>query len=317
MMMALLMVVTVSAPVPAFAEPPQRMTNDRPAAVRPSSIDVFVAQAAARFRIPERWIRVVMQAESAGNRRAVSRAGAIGLMQIKPATWSELRARYRLGDDPFDPRDNILAGAAYIRAMYDRFGAPRFLAAYDAGPERYAQHLATGRPLPRETRAYLASLARLIDANGATWLDRLQLAKDRVPLSGNRFGAEVRDALERRADHLVAQGLATRQGPRVTFARDLLATLRKRELDAAVTKLAAETGLPRRITSEGEAVAGTYRQRLDLASGRFAMIDDGFGFELVPWKPQLEKHLGQTVTGTMAPGGGVDWSLGRRRGLGI
>lgn len=161
------------------------------------------------------------------------------------------------------------------------------------------------------------SLTAQVDADGATWLDRLQLAKDRAPLSGNGFGAEVRDALERRAEHLVTEGLAKRQGPRVTFARDLLATLRRRELDAAATRLAADTGLPRRIASEGEAVAGTYRQRLDLASGRFAMIDDGMGFELVPWKPQLERHLGQTVTGTMTPGGGVDWALGRKRGLGI
>ncbi|WP_171173658.1 DUF3363 domain-containing protein [Ruegeria sp. HKCCD8929] len=161
------------------------------------------------------------------------------------------------------------------------------------------------------------SLAAQVDADGATWLDRLQLAKGSAPLSGNGFGAEVHDALGRRADHLVAEGLATRQGRRVTFVRDLLATLRKRELDAAAAKLAAETGLPCRTTTEGDAIAGTYRQRLDLASGRFAMIDDGMGFELVPWKPQLEKHLGQTVAGTMAPGGGVDWALGRRRGLGI
>ena len=161
------------------------------------------------------------------------------------------------------------------------------------------------------------SLAAQVDADGATWLDRLQLAKGSAPLRGNGFGAEVHDALGRRADHLVAEGLATRQGPRVTFVRDLLATLRKRELDAAATKLAAETGLPHRASTEGEAVAGTYRQRLDLASGRFAMIDDGMGFELVPWKPQLEKHLGQTVTGTMTPGGGVHWALGRKRGLGI
>ncbi len=165
MTMVLLTIAIAATPIPASAEPSQRMTDDRPAAVRPSSIDVFVAQAAARFHIPERWLRVVMQAESAGNRRAVSRAGAMGLMQIMPATWAELRALHGLGDDPFDPRDNIMAGAAYIRAMYDRFGAPGFLAAYNAGPERYAQHLATGRPLPRETRAYLASLAPLIDAS--------------------------------------------------------------------------------------------------------------------------------------------------------
>ena len=123
--------------------------------------------------------------------------------------------------------------------------------------------------------------------------------------------------MERRSDHLVAEGLARRQGQRVTFARDLLATLRNRELDAIAQDLSAQTGLPRHKPTEGEPVAGTFRQRLDLASGRFAMIDDGLGFSLVPWTPQLERHLGQTVTGTMTPGGGIDWSLGRKRGLSL
>src|SRR6266704_6782318 len=91
--------------------------------------------------------------------------GAMGLMQIMPKTWTELRARYGLGADPFDPRDNILAGAAYIRELYDRYGAPGFLAAYNAGPGRYERHLATGRPLPDETQAYVATLAPRI--NGA------------------------------------------------------------------------------------------------------------------------------------------------------
>ncbi|MFV1876411.1 relaxase/mobilization nuclease domain-containing protein [Nioella sp.] len=161
------------------------------------------------------------------------------------------------------------------------------------------------------------SLTAQIEADGATWLDRLHLARDRAPLSGAGFGAEVRQALERRSDLLVAEGLARRQGQRVTFARDLLATLRNRELDAIAQELSTQTGLPRYKPTEGEPVAGTFRQRLDLASGRFAMIDDGLGFSLVPWTPQLERHLGQTVTGTMTPGGGIDWSLGRKRGLSL
>ena len=127
-----------------------------------TAIDVYIAEAAQRFAIPERWIRAVMRAESANDPRAVSSAGAKGLMQIMPRTWEELRARYDLGGDPLEPRDNILAGTAYLREMYDRFGAPGFLAAYNAGPERYAEHLATGRPLPRETRAYVAALAPAI-----------------------------------------------------------------------------------------------------------------------------------------------------------
>lgn len=121
-----------------------------------------VAEAAQRFRIPERWIRAVMRVESAGRVRAVSSAGAMGLMQIMPDTWAGLRLRHRLGRDPFDPRANILGGTAYLREMYDRFGSPGFLAAYNAGPARYQQHLDSGRPLPRETRRYMATLLPMI-----------------------------------------------------------------------------------------------------------------------------------------------------------
>lgn len=121
-----------------------------------------VAEAAQRFHIPERWIRAVMQVESAGRVRAVSSAGAMGLMQIMPDTWAGLRVRHRLGRDPFDPRSNILGGTAYLREMYDRFGSHGFLAAYNAGPGRYEDHLATGRPLPRETRVYMATLLPMI-----------------------------------------------------------------------------------------------------------------------------------------------------------
>nr|WP_085309990.1 lytic transglycosylase domain-containing protein [Planktotalea arctica] len=121
-----------------------------------------IAEASQRFDIPEHWIRAVMEVESAGRVTAVSSAGALGLMQIMPGTWTELRLRHRLGNDPFEPRDNILGGTAYLREMYDLFGAPGFLAAYNAGPNRYAEHLATGRPLPRETRAYVAMLAPMI-----------------------------------------------------------------------------------------------------------------------------------------------------------
>jgi soluble lytic murein transglycosylase-like protein len=119
----------------------------------------YIAEASRRFGIPESWIRAVMHVESRGQVKAVSPKGAIGLMQIMPDTWASLRLRYRLGRDPRDPRDNILAGAAYLREMHDRFGAAGFLAAYNAGPGRYAEYLATGRPLPPETLAYVAALA--------------------------------------------------------------------------------------------------------------------------------------------------------------
>ena len=137
-----------------------------------------------------------------------------------------------------------------------------------------------------------------VTASGATWLDRQLLAREPVA-SGSGFGAEVREAMDRRVDHLVEEGLARRQGQRVVFARDLLDTLRRRELDEVSSKLAAEMGLPHRPSAEGEHVAGVYRQRVALASGRFAIIDDGLGFQLVPWRPALEQRLGQHISGTM------------------
>ena len=122
----------------------------------------FVTEASRRFAIPEHWIRAVMRVESGEKSRARSQKGATGLMQIMPKTWAELRARHSLGADPYDPHDNILAGVAYIRELCDRYGAPGFLAAYNAGPGRYERHLATGRPLPAETQAYVATLAPMI-----------------------------------------------------------------------------------------------------------------------------------------------------------
>ena len=132
-------------------------------ASRVESIATFVAEASRRFSIPAHWIRAIMQLESGGDERAISPKGALGLMQIMPRTWVELSVRYGLGIDPFDPRDNIMAGAAYLQEMHDRFGSPGFLAAYNAGPERYEHHLATGRPLPAETQAYVAALAPVSD----------------------------------------------------------------------------------------------------------------------------------------------------------
>ena len=127
----------------------------------------FVAEAAHRFGIPVAWIRTVMRAESFGDVHAISPKGAIGLMQIMPETWAGLRQRYGLGADPYDAHDNIIAGAAYLRELHDRYGIPGFLAAYNAGPARWEDHLATGRPLPAETRAYLARLVPLVGGTAA------------------------------------------------------------------------------------------------------------------------------------------------------
>jgi hypothetical protein len=150
---------TVSPIHPVFAQSTTQ-TDARIAA----SFELPIAEASRRFGLRTDLILAVIRVESAGEVHAVSDAGAMGLMQIMPATWADLRRRYRLGSDPFDPRDNIIAGTAYLREMYDQFGSPGFLAAYNAGPGRYANHVATGRALPRETRAYVATLVAMLRA---------------------------------------------------------------------------------------------------------------------------------------------------------
>jgi len=121
----------------------------------------WILEASVRFGVPVAWIAAVMRAESGGSthldgRPIVSRAGAMGLMQLMPDTWRVMQRQHRLGFDPHEPRNNILAGAAYLRAMYDRFGYPGLFGAYNAGPERYAAYLARRQSLPAETWAYLA-----------------------------------------------------------------------------------------------------------------------------------------------------------------
>jgi soluble lytic murein transglycosylase-like protein len=157
-----ILVASMLASGAAHAEQ-ESLATRRPNALSLLPFAAFVTEASKRFALPEHWIRAVMHAESSAKPRARSERGAMGLMQIMPKTWTELRARYGLGADPYDPRDNILAGAAYLRELYDRYGAPGFLAAYNAGPGRYERHLATGRPLPDETQAYVATLAPMID----------------------------------------------------------------------------------------------------------------------------------------------------------
>jgi soluble lytic murein transglycosylase-like protein len=132
---------------------------------RPPSVDRFanfIVEASTRFTVPARWIRAVIEIESTGNEHAVSPRGAMGLMQLMPATWVDLSVRYGLGLDPFDPHDNILAGTAYLKEMLDRFGSAGFLAAYHAGPSRYQRHLAAGQPLPPDTLAYVAAVTPLL-----------------------------------------------------------------------------------------------------------------------------------------------------------
>lgn len=161
-----------------------------------------------------------------------------------------------------------------------------------------------------------SDLAQQIQAPGATWLDRQLVSHQASERAATGFGAEVTQAMESRAGHLVEAGLARRQGRRIVFARNLLQGLRQREVTAHAEKLAADLGLAHKPSRSGEYVAGTVRQRIALSSGRFAMIDDGLGFQLVPWSPSLDGNIGRHISGVMRGDGHVDWSLGRGRGLG-
>jgi len=144
----------------------------------------YIAEAAAAYDVPDRWIREVIRAESSGKVLETSAPGAMGLMQVMPGTYDTLRERYRLGDDAYDPHDNIMAGTAYLREMYDIYGSPGFLAAYNAGPGRLDDYLTRNRPLPDETRNYVAKIGPRI---AGVWPQRVspaqQYAMNQLPVN--------------------------------------------------------------------------------------------------------------------------------------
>ena len=182
----------------------------------------------------------------------------------------------------------------------------------DRGRQHDAQRLGGGVAVDLKSHLPIERQARVI---GATWLDQ-QLIGGGQGLGELGFGSEVRSALQQRADFLAEQGLAERRGQRVVLARNLLATLRGRELAKAAEGIAAETGLEHRPVADGQRVAGTYRRSIQLASGRFAVLDHGLGFSLVPWKPVIEQRLGQQIAATVH-GSGLSWEIGRKQGQSI
>ncbi|WP_322053652.1 relaxase/mobilization nuclease and DUF3363 domain-containing protein [Paraburkholderia bannensis] len=175
-----------------------------------------------------------------------------------------------------------------------------------------AQRLGGGVTVELKSHLPIERQARVI---GATWLDQ-QLIGGGKGLGDLGFGAEVKDALRERADLLVEQGLAKHRGQRVVLARNLLATLRGRELAQAAKEIATETRLEHRPVADGQRVAGIYRRSVTLASGRYAMLEDGMSFSLVPWKPVIELRLGQQIAATVRDGG-VSWEIGRPRGISL
>lgn len=168
----------------------------------------------------------------------------------------------------------------------------------------YAVELKSHLPIERQARVI-----------GATWLDQ-QLIGGGTGLGDIGFGAEAKEALQRRVDFLVEEGLARRSGQQLILARNLLANLRNRELADVARGITAQTGLEHRPVAEGQPVRGIYRRNVQLASGRFAMLDDGAGFSLVPWRPVIDKHLGQQLAATVR-GSGVSWVIGRQKGLSV
>ena len=177
----------------------------------------------------------------------------------------------------------------------------------EQGRQYDAQRL-SGLAVERKSHLSIERQARVI---GATWLDQ-QLIGGGKGLGDLGFGSEVKDALQKRADFLTEQGLAERRGQRVILARNLLGTLRNRELAQAAKSIAADTGLEHRPVADGQRVAGIYRRSIMLASGRYAMLDDGMGFSLVLWRPVIEQRLGQQLAAAVR-GGSVSWMIGRQR----
>lgn len=180
----------------------------------------------------------------------------------------------------------------------------------ERGRQYDAQRLGGGVAVELKSHLPIERQARVI---GATWLDQ-QLIGGGKGLGDLGFGSEVKEALRQRTDFLAEHGLAEQHGQRVVLARNLLATLRGRELAQAAKDIAAETGMDHRPVGDGQRVTGIYRRSVMLASGRYAMLDDGMGFSLVPWKPVIEQRLGQRLTATVH-GGGVTWKIGRQQGV--
>jgi soluble lytic murein transglycosylase-like protein len=227
-------VVLLGDPSAADAQP----ANSKGIAVAADRIEEFVAEASRRFSIPPSWIRAVMRVESLGDPLALSPKGAMGLMQIMPDTWSELRSRYGLGADPYDAHDNIMAGTAYLREMRDRYGERGFLAAYNAGPSRYEDHLATGRPLPSETLLYMAAVASVVGG-------RVEQGRE-----GDAVPAASWTAVPLFVTRLAAGSLQSRPTPSVQMPRGLVGeTVQNRaELtplpDGLFARLSARDGRP-------------------------------------------------------------------------
>jgi hypothetical protein len=179
--------------------------------------------------------------------------------------------------------------------------------AYDAGRNRQASI--------RVVSTF--DLEKQIGADGATWLDRRLVTSDASDITPAGFGQQVREAMDQRREHHIAQGDATRQqNGRILYRRSLLTNLREREVARIGAEMAGSKGLPFRAAADGETVSGKFSGTVQLSSGKFAIIEKSHEFTLVPWRPVIERQLGREVM-AVVQGGSVSWQMGRTRGLGI
>lgn len=262
-------------------------------------------------------IRTMHRAMAAQHRELAADRMVLGASQSDPAGSRAIEGRLiaRGLHDELTGEAFAIIDATDGRTHYLRF--PDIERTGDAAPGAI---VALGRWTDRNGRAQEGLLVRSdlsldqqIGARGATWLDR-QILTPQSEVLGGGFGAEVAAAMVQRTDWLVEEGLVTRQRQRVIFGRNLLGRLRADEIAQATTAIAGRYGLEPRPAAEGGVVSGVYRERIALASGRYAVVEDGRGFQLVPWRQDLDLHLGETVSGRINGHGGVDWSLGRKRG---
>jgi hypothetical protein len=226
----------------------------------------------------------------------------------------------RIGGDPAAyVRSHVRRLEALRRAGHvERIDADHWRIPADLAERGQAYDLARAGASGRVTVLSATGLEQQVRHDGATWLDRELASRQRTVLAEDGFGRDVTDALARRRRWLADRGYATDVGDgRIRISRDMVQRLEARDIDRAGRALAAERGREWQPAIPGRHVAGTLIGSTQLSSGRFAMLDDGLGFSLVPWRPTLEQHVGRLVSGVALPGGDVSWSLGRRRGLGL
>ncbi len=257
---------------------------------------------------------------SAADRNILDIAGQEGVYRPSEHLERARAAIDRLGGDPEAfVRSHVRRLEALRRAGHTmRIDVDHWRVPADLPERGQAYDLARDRANMRISILSPIGLDSQIDHDGATWLDRELASPSRTTLANTGFGREVSEAMERRRQSLVNMGHALRlEDGRIRVAKDLVANLERAEVTRVGKAMAAERGLTFTAAKSGEYVSGTLVGSTQLASGRFAMIDDGIGFQLVPWQPVLNNRIGQHITGTVRAAGGIEWSFGRKRGLGI